>query len=428
MLAAVTAMARRTPLRITPPADAPVLRDWAAAMEAHLRCVWTDDACEVVPQPAGESLRVAFDFPALPYRDLIVFTLLGMGKTAVFRSITPGRCDLWREQARRAGFTLAIETRDNDTCISLAAETPPAAAGGTVDENDLQPLLGLLLGSGGKKTFIMDTVPASPLRTVAPLFGCSIEVRSSIPRERNELARRLHHLQQKQHPAGAGQQFVVTADFSGGTAVAADPVNLSLPGDELAAALFIAAKCLFPKSQLVIGNVPLETWATPTIAFIRKMGCKVSLQETGRTAFGPAGLVHIQNAGLSGRKMDCVPAVQYIPFVPSMVVTAAYAEDETILRGLADLRSDEPDGIAQIETCIRSLGARHGELPDGIVLKGGRDFDGFDIAEPMPAHVAAAFAVAGLRCIGATTVNDEQVLRRLPSFGTMLGNIAEYRD
>ena len=111
-----------------------------------------------------------------------------------------------------------------------------------------------------------------------------------------------------------------------------------------------------------------------------------------------------------------------------MVIIAAFAKGESVLRELADLRNDEPDGIDTIESCIRTLGAHHGEMPDGIVLKGGYDFDGFDLDRPLGAACAGAFAIAGLHCTGNTTINDEHLGRRFPDFEALLEKIVEQRE
>jgi 5-enolpyruvylshikimate-3-phosphate synthase len=99
-----------------------------------------------------------------------------------------------------------------------------------------------------------------------------------------------------------------------------------------------------------------------------------------------------------------------------------------VFRGLDDLRNDEPDGIDLLESCIRRLGARHGEMPDGIVMEGGKDFDGFDFEIPFNAELSAAFAIAGLHCVGTTTVNDEHILHRWPDFETILTTLFEPRS
>jgi len=433
VLATVVALARRRNVMITPPVDTPFLRDWQRTLEGHAVFGWSEEGCMVSPVMENPSLRIGFDSTDIPWRDLTVFTLLGMGKTLVFRSITEKRLLLWREQAKRLGQTLLSQPYETSLCMSMeelsVRNVPESPA--TVPPDDIHSLLGLLLGSAQRGTFQTDTALSSPLRSVAAQFGFIIDVKSGVTRERDEVARRLQIMQQKGRRQGAaqGQRFVVVADFSRSEDTPAEqPLTITLPGDEIVGAALTAAKCLFPKSQLVISNILLETWATPLIGFIRKMGCKVSAQETARTSFGSCGMLHIQTGGLEGRKIECVPAVEFTPYLAAMVVVASFAQGESVFRGLEDLRHDESDGIELMESCISTLGPRHGEMPDGIVLKGGRDFDGFDMASPLLAAHAAAFAVAALRCIGKSTINDEALVRRFPFFEAMLDDICERRQ
>lgn len=433
VLTTVVALARRRTIRITAPVDTPFLRDWQRTLEGHAVFEWSEEGCLVSPVMKSPSLRVGFDSTDIPWRDLTVFTLLGMGKTLVFRSITEKRLLNWREQAKRLGQVLVSQPYETSLCLSIEGVSVPNAPDNpaTVSPEDIHPLLGLLLGSGQEGTFQTDTALSSPLRSVAAPFGCVMEVKSSVTRERDEVARRLQIMQQKGRRQGtaSGQRFIVTADFTRSEGPGPEqPLTITLPGDEIIGAALTAAKCLFPKSQLVISNILLETWATPLIGFIRKMGCKVSAQETVRTSFGSCGMLHIQTGGLEGRKVECVPAVEFSPYLAAMVVVASFAQGESVFRGLEDLRHDEPDGIELMESCIRTLGPRHGEMPDGIVLKGGRDFDGFDMASPLMAAHAASFAVAALRCIGTSTVNDEALMRRFPYFESMLNDICERRQ
>jgi 5-enolpyruvylshikimate-3-phosphate synthase len=106
---------------------------------------------------------------------------------------------------------------------------------------------------------------------------------------------------------------------------------------------------------------------------------------------------------------------------------AAYADGQSVFRGLEDLRRDEPDGIEQILALARAVGIRHGEMPDGIVIDGGRQYDGFDLSDHLPAPLAAAGAVAALHCMGKTTINDEAIVRRWPRFAETLHSLCEYR-
>ena len=83
-----------------------------------------------------------------------------------------------------------------------------------------------------------------------------------------------------------------------------------------------------------------------------------------------------------------------------------------------------PDGIELLKNCLRTLGVRCGEIPDGIVLEGAKHHDGFDLDELLPAHVSGAFAVAGLKCMGQTTVRDDLLVERLPDLGEILEKLS----
>jgi hypothetical protein len=66
-------------------------------------------------------------------------------------------------------------------------------------------------------------------------------------------------------------------------------------------------------------------------------------------------------------------------------------------------------------------------MPDGIVVEGAKEFDGFDIIETLPAHIAVAFCVAGLKCVGKTSLRDDNIFARWQDFEKMINEICEFR-
>jgi hypothetical protein len=66
-------------------------------------------------------------------------------------------------------------------------------------------------------------------------------------------------------------------------------------------------------------------------------------------------------------------------------------------------------------------------MPNGIVVEGAKEFDGFDMKEPLPAHIAAALCVAGLKCLGKTSIADDFLTARWPEFEKMIGEIFVFR-
>jgi len=426
LLGTITAIAAGTKTRITPVLETPLTAAWVSMLREHVLITRESDAWIIDPTLSDPSVLFILPFDDIPYRDLIVFAALGMGKTVVFKSITPQRIERWSAQAKQCGFT--IEKTDVEGSTGLHATDIPEIFPESipVDENDLCPFLGLLMGSRKRGSFQAGFQVSNPVRHLCTAFGFEFTVKNLTERESDPIARRMRFMNRKKTVSEHAQSFVITADFT--KRPDGRQIELTLPGDEILQALLITAKCLVAKGSLALGNVPIEPWASQILNFIRKMGCKVSVQETAQTSFGSSGIVTIQKFDLVGRKVECVPLYQYIPHLPSMIVLASFAESQSVFRELQDLRLDVPDGIDTLERCIRALGARHGEMPDGIVMEGAKEFDGFDLPGKLPESICGAFAVAGLRCMGTTTVNDEAVLARWPEFMAIVERLCDVRS
>lgn len=377
-------------------------------------------------EPAGDAAAppIALSYDEIPFRDFVVFSLLGCNKTLFIDPLPKRRLDEWTKLAAELGCSLQAHDAGGKTTVSLSGGENFRVRDTVWPVDAVHPILGLALGLKKQVKVLTDAVFASPLRHILPAFGYTISVTNSL-RDKNEdpLVRRMRFLQIGKKSEGP-LVFTVEADFSKRQD---KQVEVLLPGDDELGAVFIAAKCLVPKGGLIIENAGLESWNTQMLALVRKMGGNVSTQETVSTSFGSCGTVALQKFGLAGRKVECVPLYQFAGQLPAMAVLAAFSEGQSVFRGLADLHCDEPDGIGQLLSCVKLLGARHGEMPDGIVIDGGGQYDGFDLAEHVPAQFAASLAVAGLRCMGKTTINDESIIRRWPRFEEMLKSVCEFR-
>ena len=108
-----------------------------------------------------------------------------------------------------------------------------------------------------------------------------------------------------------------------------------------------------------------------------------------------------------------------------LVVLSSYASGQSVFRNLEDLHNETPDLIEQYLSCVRLLGGRHGEMPDGIVIDGAKQYDGFDLTESVSAALSGACAIAGVRCSGKTTIEDSRILERWPDFAKLMEKICE---
>jgi hypothetical protein len=424
-LSMVIAAATGSTTTISPITPTPRITAWADTFVRHLDITFENDACRCAAPALEPGVLLTLDYTTLPYRDFVIFLLLGRYGELCCMALPAQRFAVWKKYAEKLGCTLEQSDYNGTVRLALGRKDHFHIPDVIPDSEEVMPYLGLAMGLRKPLEFSTDYVVSNPLREVLPVFGWECSVKSpSRNNDADPLARRLRFLT-KNKKSDNPQQFTITADFSKQPLLQA---NVILPGDDVFAALMVAAKCLITKGSLIIGNVCLESWCTSTIALVRSMGSNISIQQTHSTSYGSTGTVIVQKFNPLGRKVECSPNFQYVFQLPAMTVTAAFAHGQTILRGLEDLRRDEPDGIETLNDCIAALGARYGEMPDGIVVQGARQFDGFDLLLPLPAYCAGAFVIAGLKCIGTTTINDEDILRRWPHFQTMLWNLCEFKE
>jgi hypothetical protein len=421
----VIALAAKTRATISPVSDLALVSWWKKILEGHASFSCNADNCVVQPENETNDAAITLSCDEIPYRDFSVFALLGLGKTIVIDGLTRARIEAWTKVVSDHGCGLIVSEVNGKISLHIDRGDNFRVRDTVKSAGYLHSVLGLALGLGKDLTLVTDSVFTSPLRNVLPAFGYTVSVSSNL-RDKGEdpLVRRMRFLQIGKKSEGP-VLYTVSADFAKRTSVEPD---ITLPGDDALGAIITVAKCIVPKGSLILENVGLETWSTAALSLFKKMGGVVATQETGQTSYGLCGTVTLTKFGHSGRKVECEPLYMYVSQLPAMVVLAAYASGQSVFRGLADLRNDEPDALAQIIVCLGLLGARHGEMPDGIVVDGGHQFDGFDIRDSLPAHIAASFAVAGLRCMGATTINDDAIQRKWPGFGNMLLSICEFRE
>ena len=407
------------PVRTTPD----ILR-WAGQFKNLAKVVFDASSCIVEPLQ-GNNQPPCFAYTDIPYRDFTVFLLLAHTKSIVVSDLPPKRLEQLQQCCLRAGCAIAAEQSDGMQKLVLEKTDHFHIPDTIIDADDIHPFLGLAIGLRQPVEFIADHAWSSPLKHALQYFGYTCTVKSlSQKKDEDPIMRRIRFMKTGKKSEGP-QQFSVSLNF---IKAPEEQVHIDLPGDELLAGLIIAAKCLIPKGSFVLENVGLESWNTQILQLVKSMGGAVGVQESRMSSFGSVGSVVIQKINPFGRKVDCRPRCQYVAQLPAMIVMAAFAQGQSIFRNLEDRRNDDPDGLEQLNLCIAALGARQGEMPDGIVIEGAKQFDGFDLSGQFSADIAGAFAIAGLKCRGITTIADESILNRCPDFTDILSSICDFKE
>jgi 3-phosphoshikimate 1-carboxyvinyltransferase len=93
---------------------------------------------------------------------------------------------------------------------------------------------------------------------------------------------------------------------------------------------------------------------------------------------------------------------------PVLAVAAAFAEGETRMRGLAELRVKESDRLAAVADGLAANGIAHSVEGDDLIVRGGggRAAGGGTVATHLDHRIAMSFLVLGLAADKPVTVDD----------------------
>ena len=119
-----------------------------------------------------------------------------------------------------------------------------------------------------------------------------------------------------------------------------------------------------------------------------------------------------------GRLTACTVDAAEIPdLVPVVSTVAAAAEGDTHIINAARVRLKESDRLMTTSTLLRSLGAFVEELPDGLIIHGGKPLHGGTIDSFNDHRIAMSAAVAACICTDPVTVTGcECVNKSFPRF------------
>jgi 3-phosphoshikimate 1-carboxyvinyltransferase len=186
-----------------------------------------------------------------------------------------------------------------------------------------------------------------------------------------------------------------------------------IEGDWSAASYFLAAAAITGGSVRV-ENVSLDSRQGDKgfVQVLERMGC--------RSQAGPDGVQIESPGGLKGIDID----LNAMPDVAqTLAVTALFAEGETTIRNVANLRLKECDRISATATELEKLGATVEQFPDGLRIRPG-ELHGAEIDTYDDHRMAMSFALAGLRVPDVVIKNPDCVTKTFPDYFETLESIS----
>ena len=205
-------------------------------------------------------------------------------------------------------------------------------------------------------------------------------------------------------------------------------VSLRVPGDISSAAFLMVAACIVPNAVVTIKGVGLNPTRTGIIDALRAMGAQidVKVQNAGPE---PWGDVTVTSSALRGTEVSGKLIPRLIDEIPVLTVAAACAAGKTVIRDAAELKYKESNRLQTMAVELARLGVAVEELPDGLVINGGRPLKGATVQSYGDHRVAMSLAVAGLVATGETVIQDARAINvSFPGFVATLRHLGAAID
>ncbi|WP_421725561.1 3-phosphoshikimate 1-carboxyvinyltransferase [Bauldia sp.] len=186
------------------------------------------------------------------------------------------------------------------------------------------------------------------------------------------------------------------------------PQAVVVPGDPSSAAFAIVAGLIVEGSEIVVENTMLNSTRTGLIETLQEMGADLTIDSRRTVGGEDVGDIRVRASRLKGVTVPPERAPSMIDEYPVLSVAAAFAEGETRMEGIGELRVKESDRIAMTAAGLEANGVKVETGPDLMVVEGadGPPPGGGFVATALDHRIAMSFLVLGLGTVEPVTIDD----------------------
>lgn len=206
---------------------------------------------------------------------------------------------------------------------------------------------------------------------------------------------------------------------------------IAVPGDPSSAAFPLVAALIVPGSDVLIRNVLMNPTRTGLILTLREMGADIEILDPRHSGGEDVADLRVRASELTGVTVPADRAPSMIDEYPVLAVAASFAQGETVMQGLAELRVKESDRLAAVARGLEINGVDCTEGEDWLSVRGRPDGKGLGapsrkaiVATWLDHRIAMSFLVMGLASETPVYVDDCSIIATsFPDFMTMMQSL-----
>jgi 3-phosphoshikimate 1-carboxyvinyltransferase len=198
--------------------------------------------------------------------------------------------------------------------------------------------------------------------------------------------------------------------------------DVQVPGDPSSAAFIAAAALIATGSEVTIGGVLVNPTRTGFYTTLREMGADVAFLNERSEGGEPVADIRVRHSKLKGVPVPAARAPSMIDEYPVLACLAAFANGETRMDGLAELKVKESDRLAATAQGLIANGVAAKVDGDTLIVEGGKGVSGGGtVATHLDHRIAMAFLVLGLGADRPVTVDDAgMIATSFPEFRPLM--------
>ncbi|MEM9749826.1 MAG: 3-phosphoshikimate 1-carboxyvinyltransferase, partial [Pseudomonadota bacterium] len=283
---------------------------------------------------------------------------------------------------------------------------------------------------GGLPLTLRGAHSPSPLRYEMPTASAQVKSAILLAGLGAEGATEIHeprpsrdHTEKMLKALGADLQIEESADggrtirLTGGARLKARDV--AVPSDPSSAAFPLVAALIAPGSDVVVENVLVNPLRAGLFQTLQEMGAQLTFENQRTSGGEEIADIRAQTSPLKAGAPPAARAPSMIDEYPILSVAAAFADGETVLGGVGELRHKETDRIAAMCEGLAQCGVATEQGEDWMRVRGrGAPPQGGGRIDAQEDHrIAMSFLVLGLSAQTPVTVDGaETIATSFPSF------------
>ncbi|ESW78606.1 MULTISPECIES: 3-phosphoshikimate 1-carboxyvinyltransferase [unclassified Mesorhizobium] len=212
--------------------------------------------------------------------------------------------------------------------------------------------------------------------------------------------------------------------------------TIAVPGDPSSAGFPLVAALIVPGSDIVIENVLMNPTRTGLLLTLQEMGGQIDILNPRNAGGEDVADLRVRYSELKGVTVPPERAPSMIDEYPVLAVAASFAEGETLMQGLEELRVKESDRLAAVANGLKLNGVDCAEGEASLAVRGkpgGKGLGGHPngqdttVQTHLDHRIAMSFLVMGLATEKPVTIDDAAMIATsFPEFmGLMTGLGAE---